>query len=341
MKKILFLFLLIFVNNNAYSENLFESQFYHVEFISNDIEEQKIKKINEVKIESITNLLKKTLDNNQFIKIRKDIDLDFTNSLIMNVIINDEKIINDKYISKIKINFNKKKIISYFQTNKIPYVEYYPGEFLLIIYEEDGINQNLFSDNNSFYKYFLENLEQNKFFKIPKLDINDRYILDKKDLENKDLDKIKIFSNKYKINNVIIVIVKKNKNKVIYNILLYSDEEILEKKINFEDYDHFNFFNKLEFETLNLWKSIHQIENQTLNIINCTISYYNISELKEIRSKLMNASLIKDLKIKYLSYKKINYDIYYYGKLKILFNILKLNQLKIHIADNLCNLKLI
>ena len=55
----------------------------------------------------------------------------------------------------------------------------------------------------------------------------------------------------------------------------------------------------------------------------------------------MNASLIKDLNIKYLSYKKINYDIYYYGKLKILFNILKLNQLKIHIADNLCNLKLI
>ena len=53
-------------------------------------------------------------------------------------------------------------------------------------------------------------------------------------------------------------------------------------------------------------------------------------ELKEIRNNLNNVSIIKNLNIKSLSYKSIEYDIYYYGNLKILFKIFELNKLKIN-----------
>ena len=48
MKKILLIIILIFYNKSLFSNNLYDSSFYDVEFISNQIEDEKIKKINEI-----------------------------------------------------------------------------------------------------------------------------------------------------------------------------------------------------------------------------------------------------------------------------------------------------
>ena len=122
--------------------------------------------------------------------------MDLINSFIKNIIINDEKIINDKYLSKIKINFDKKKIIKFYRQKKIPYVDYLPNRILLIIYEENPLNYDLFSENNNFYIYFKNNLVSNSIFKIPNLDINDRFILNKNHIVNKDKKKY-IYSIKH------------------------------------------------------------------------------------------------------------------------------------------------
>ena len=64
-------------------------------------------------------------------------------------------------------------------------------------------------------------------------------------------------------------------------------------------------------------------------------------ELKEIRNNLNNISIIKKFKYKKLSYKSIEYEIYYYGNLKILFKIFELNKLKINYNEDKCTIKLI
>ena len=101
------------------------------------------------------------------------------------------------------------------------------------------------------------------------------------------------------------------------------------------------FFNNLENETLNLWKQINKIQNETLNFLNCEISYFNMFELKEIRKNLSNVSIINNLNIKKLSYKSISYEIYFYGNLEILFKISELNKLKIKYNEDKCTIKLI
>ena len=63
-------------------------------------------------------------------------------------------------------------------------------------------------------------------------------------------------------------------------------------------------------------------------------------ELKEIRNNLNNVSIIENLKIKSLSYQNIQYEIYFYGDLNILFNIFDLNQLNIKDIDTQCIIKL-
>ena len=341
MKYIFFIIITILTSKYLYSKDLFNTSFYDVDFISNDIENEKIKKINQIKKISIAKILNQTLQKNDYNKIFKLLSDDLINTFIKNIVINDEKIINDKYLSKIKINFNKKIIINYLREKKIPYVEYYPSKFLLIIYEEGEINNNLFSKNNNFYRYLFENNQVNNIFTFPKLDINDRFILKKDDIKNTNIEKIKLFSKKYNLGDVIIVVAQINKEEANYKLVLFSDGLILEKKLNFKKYKFDEFFKILENETLNLWKKINSIENTSLNYLNCKVKYFNMLELKEIRKKLNKVSNIQNLTIKSLSYKYINYEIYYYGSTKILFKLFELNKLKINNLDTSCTIKLI
>ncbi len=340
MKIILIIFSISIFSNNLFSKTLFDTTFYNVEFISNNIENDKLAKIKEIKFDSIKEILIKTLEYENYNKINQNLSEDLINTFIKNIIVDNEKIINDKYFSKIKINFNKKKIIKYFRNEKIPYVEYHPKKLLLIIYEKDQVSDNLFTKNNNYYSHFINNLNSNSLFQIPNLDINDRFILNKKDIEKRNIEKIMNFSKKYNINEIIIVQTEKNKNSHIFELALLSNGEILEKKMLFNKKKLNNFFKILETESLNIWKKVNQIQNNLLNVLNCKVSYYNMLELKEIKSNLNNISLIENLNVKSISYRKIEFDIYYYGNLKILSNTLKLNKLKLNNNKNVCTLRL-
>ena len=142
------------------------------------------------------------------------------------------------------------------------------------------------------------------------------------------------------MSETIIVTAITNKNNTSYEVFLYSDNQTLEKKLKLNEYNFKTFFFVLETETLNIWKKLNQIQNNSLNLINCRVNYFNMLELKEIKSKLNNISLIKNINIKSLSNRSIEYDIYFYGNLKILKNIFKSNKLDINNTANICRIRL-
>ncbi len=341
MKIFILILLLILFNKNVYSKNIFSTLFYNVEFTSENIEDDKIQAINKIKIKSISSILKNALTEQDYLDINQQLTDDLINTFIKNIIINDEKIINSKYISKIRVNFDKKKIINFFRLNKIPYVEYHPSNFLLIIYEINELNNNLFTKNNNYYKFFNENKENINLFKIPNLDINDRFILKEEDIIKRDLNKINKFSDKYNSIENIIVIAENQKDNTNYSIIMNSNGNILEKNLILKKNEMHLFYTNLENETLNLWKQINKIQNETLNFLYCEISYFNMIELKEIRKNLSNVSIINNLNIKKLSYKSISYEIYFYGNIEVLLKISELNKLKINYNEDKCTIKLI
>ena len=207
---------------------------------------------------------------------------------------------------------------------------------MLIIYENDPLYDNLFTKKNNYYKYFNNSFTNFNLFKVPNLDINDRYILKKNDIKKQNLEKIKNFSNKYDSDEVIIVVSEKNKKMKDYNLLLYSMGETSEKNIQLKNTKFDIFFKILENETLNLWKQINSIQNETVNTIKCKVNYFNLLELKEIKKKLSHISSIQKLNIKSLSYKNIDYEINYFGNSETLINLFKINQLKISKFENSC-----
>ena len=60
MKFFLLTIIIILFCKNIYSEDLFNTTFHDVEFLSNNIENDKIKKINDIKKKSILNIFNKT-----------------------------------------------------------------------------------------------------------------------------------------------------------------------------------------------------------------------------------------------------------------------------------------
>ena len=205
-------------------KNFFETDNYVLKFDSNNISIEKEEKINAIKFASFESILKKTLNEKNFKKIEKDININFINSFILNMTIENEKIINNNYFSEIKINFNKNKLINYFINKKINFVENYPNKFLLVIFDENNIEEYNLSKKNSYYK-FLKNIKNKKisnFFLIPNLDFNDRYLLNKKFNDN-NLNNFISLNNKYKTNYQILLHSIKINNS--YNISVYLIEK--------------------------------------------------------------------------------------------------------------------
>ena len=78
-------------------------------------------------------------------------------------------------------------------------------------YIKDDLNKTVFFHGTL-------NSDRYKIFKIPNLDINDRYILNKKDINKNNIDRIINFSKKYNLNDIIVVKVKTSETPVKYNI---------------------------------------------------------------------------------------------------------------------------
>tara|TARA_Y100000816_G_C25763777_1_gene401125 strand:+ start:98 stop:430 length:333 start_codon:yes stop_codon:yes gene_type:complete len=110
MKIFILIFFLILFSKNVYSNNIFNTLFYNIEFSSENIENDKIQAINKIKTKSILSILKNALSEKDYLDVNNQLTDDLINTFIKNIIINDEKIINNKYISKIKVNFDKKKL---------------------------------------------------------------------------------------------------------------------------------------------------------------------------------------------------------------------------------------
>ncbi len=209
MKTFILILLIILISKFTFSQSLFDTNFHEINFISNNVENDKTKKITLIKFESINKIFSNILIKEDYNYVIRNINEDLINVFIKNIIIEDEKIINNNYSSKIKINFNKKRIVNYLRKNNFSYVEYVPDGILTIIYENNKLSNNLFSQNNLHYSFLLNNNILYPFYVLPKLDLNDRFILNGINIENKNKEKIKNFINKYNKNEAVIIISKK------------------------------------------------------------------------------------------------------------------------------------
>ncbi len=342
MKLILIILFFIFVNtNNAYTNSLYDTIFYEVNFVSDNVVDDKKNKITEIKFKSINSIFKKILIKEDFDLIKRDIDENFINVFIKNIIIEDEKIINNNYSAIIKINFDKKLIIEYLRKNNFSYIEYIPPKFLTIIFEDNKISKNLFTLKNSHYNFLYNNKDFKNFYQIPNLDINDRYLINENDIKNINFKKLEKFAEKYNNKNIVIIFVEETKNIINYNIYLYSKKKYIKiKETSINNNEYKIFFANLISDILNVWKNENKIQNIYLNNMSCKINYFNLYELKQIKLILDDILSIKDIELTKIYYQNNYYNINYYGDLELLFKLFKINGLNLNLHNNDCEIYL-
>ena len=343
MKLFICILLFFLFSKSLFSKDIFDTNFYILKFNSENIVLEKKLRIDEIKIKSLESIFINILTIKEYSILQKKFNSKFVNQFILNLTINDEKIVNNNYYSKVKINFNKNSITKYLVNNEINFTNYLPNKFLILIHEEDGITNNFLSKKNTYYKHLITNINNYLYdYQIPNLDYNDRFIFNKNNYKIDLFNKINKLNIKYKNDNQILINSFKKNN--IYNIkyfFLDNNKKYLINEINTKELFFESIFNDIYIKSIDQWKIINQIDTKLINSINCKIKINNINELKFVADLLKSNNAIKKLTLKSIQINQNLYNIVYFGNINILIKSLNRNRLNLEIKNNDCNIIII
>ncbi len=314
---ILFLFFIIFfikfstINVNANNYKIVDleiSKNYDNTFNKEKVIDIAFKKAFEELILRITTLKKNEIEN--IVNLKK------IYSLVESFSIVDEKFIDNKYISKFEVEFNKKHLFNYLEEKNIfPSIPNEKNLLLVPILINNSKKKILLFSENPFYvnwnksneKYYLLN------YILPNEDIEDINLI-KNNFDNiEDYDFNEIIS-KYAINDYILLILFQKENN--FNALMKSNLNnkfiISNKQFKWSEYQSVdNIINDLKLEFENQWKKINVINVSIKLPITLSINSKNYKLIQDLENKLSNLDLVSNFYIDSFSNKTLIYKVIY------------------------------
>ncbi len=234
--------------------------------------------------------------------------------------IKEEKFIDEIYYLTLNVSFNKKNIFDLLETKNIFPSLPVKKDFLFIpVFVDESKNQvSMFSENKL---YSIWNLNNKKYsllnYILPTQDLDD-YSLIKKNFNNLETYNFKEITNKYNINDHIIMIVFKDNNKIrVFNKIFFNQKNNLKNlnytEVNFDDEEEvFKLINNLKLVYEDFWKSQNQINTSVKLSLNISINNSNNIKIDKFEKILSSMDLIYNFYI----YKFNNQNNFY----KVIFN---------------------
>ena len=336
--------LILSISSTSFCKNIYNTDFHHIEIKTNDATRTKLEEIEKIKIKSLISILDKILTTEYMnYLIKKNQHQKYLGSLVQNIIIENELITNEKYIADIKINFNKKDIIYFLRNSKLNYTDIYSEPILVLSsYNKEFITYGL-SEKNIFYdidKLILEFENELLDIKIPDLNPNDRFIISYKNIINNDISSLSTIANKYNVNDILIINIKKiNNDELNIKVDHYSNQTAKVLFVGvFNLYDPNELHSNIISNLGDWWKKNHLIDNNIINLVTCSINSHNYSDLIDIKDKIENISQFKSIKTMVISYNNNIEKIEFYGDYSIFAESLLLNNIEIRTNDK-CSIR--
>ncbi len=233
----------------------------------------------------------------------------------------EEKFINETYFVKFDVAFNRKKVFNYLEDlNIFPSI---PSKkkilFIPVLIDEKSKDLLIFS-KNKFYNQW--NSYKESFHLID-------YILPTEDLEDLNLIKSKYeyieeynfkdISNKYNLEDSIIALIFKDKNKIrILSKIIFKDDIILKN----QSFLNLNIDNENEIKDIiislksiyeDYWKNLNQINTSIKLPINVKLSNNDYSKILDFERVLSQTDLIYNFFIIKFDQKFTYYQIIFNG----------------------------
>ena len=309
---------------NEFSTNIASSKNYSVYDIKveeiYDINFDKSKVVDKAFEEAFKILIYKLIENKDRYIIKK-VSLKDKKSLIENFSINDEQFIDNKYVGKFNVQFNKRKILNYLNNKKI--IPSSPNKietFILPVLIDATINEVVYLNQNIFYnnwilipkKYHLIN------YVLPNQDIEDYYII-KKNVNNIENYDFKAITKKYNLKNEIILIILKSNSKIkVFSKLKFGSTNFLSNKIyNLDSIENEKEINKIIDDIKNdyedKWKLVNKINTSIELPIRLSISSRNTKFSEQLENYFSSIDLISNFSIEMFNNNEIIYKIIFNG----------------------------
>jgi len=335
---IFFLVLVFFFNK--FSTNSAISKNYNISDIKveevYDISFDKSKVVDKAFNKAFKILFYKLIENKDKSKIDV-ISLKDKKSLIENFSINDEIFIDNKYIAKFNVQFNKRKVLNYLNyKGLIPSSPIKIKSFILPILVDTNSNELYYLNQNIFYNNWNSNTKNYHLIRyvLPNEDIEDYNII-KKNINNIENYNFKEITEKYNLKNEIILIILKSNSLIrVFSKIKYGKKYFLSNNIyNLGDIENEEEMNGI---ILNIkdsyedrWKSINKINTSLELPVKLSIDARNTKLSEKMENNLSSIDLVSDFKIEMFNNEEIIYKIIFNGNPDKLLNIMSLYNFKI------------
>ena len=237
-------------------------------------------------------------------------------SLIESFSIVDEKFIDNKYISKFEVEFNKKQLFKYLERNNIfPSIPNEKDLLLIPILINNKKNQLLLFSENIFFESWNTFNEKHYLLNyiLPNEDIEDIRLI-KKNINNIEQYDFNEIVKKYAINDHIILILFQEENNINALMKIYLNNKLIisNKKFNWnENYSHENIIKDLKNEFEIQWKKLNIINASIKLPITLSVKSKDYILIKKLDKKLYELDLVSNYYIDSFSSEEIIYKIIY------------------------------
>ena len=268
--------------------------------------------------------LVKSLTRSSDLSKLENIKLNQIKSMIRSFSIQEEKFIDQIYYVNIGVSFDKKKIFDYLEKKNIFAAQPIKENFLFIpLIIDEKVNDIIIFNKNEIYNYWNQSKLESQLI---------NYILATEDLEDLKLIKSKYefienydfkeITNKYFLENSIILLIFKNKQSVRVLSRITINEKVFIKNKSFLNVDLNNeaqvlsFINELKNTYEDSWKKYNQINTSIKLHLMIRINNYNTEDLSRFESILDQMYLVNDFFVKKFNKDHTYYEIIYNGTAK-------------------------
>ncbi len=276
--------------------------------------------------------------------IREDEIKNITNlkniyGLVESFSIVDEKFIDNKYISKFEVEFNKKELFNFLaKKNIFPSIPKEKDILLVPVLINSKDSEILLFSENPIYKNWNKNHKKYYLLNyiLPNEDIEDINLI-KRNVNNIEKYNFNEIISKYELNDYIILIIFQKGNS--YNALIKSNLNnkliISNKKFLLNENQSIeNIIKNLKIDFENQWKKLNIINVSIKLPITLSVNSKKYNVIKSLEKKLYNLDLVSNYYIESFSNEKIIYKIIYNSTPDKFINEFKNTNIKLNTSNS-------
>ncbi len=248
----------------------------------------------------------------------KNVDTMLIKSMVDSFTIADEQFIENNYLAKINVSFEKKKVLDFlYKKNITPAIPLDKKIVFLPILINLNSNDLSIYLNNKFYSNWNKFIDQSELltYILPSEDLED-YSIIKKNLENIENYNFENLLSKYNEDFIVAIFFQDNINFNVLSKINFNDKLIISNS-EFEDVNPENIekilsiIKKLKSNYENYWKKENLVNISIKLPLTISMDSKNLKSLKRFEQELNSSDLVFNYYVESVTNNKTIYKIIY------------------------------